>query len=75
MAFGSALIALTENETIELAIEMQALRIPRGSIEVEAVFEGVEGGVMALLCRMGLYSSDVFPTVNGMRSQQAIAID
>jgi hypothetical protein len=30
---------------------------------------------MALLCRMGLYSSDVFPTVNGMRSQQAIAID
>jgi hypothetical protein len=44
VAFGSALIALTENETIELAIEMQALRIPRGSIEVEAVFEGVEGG-------------------------------
>ena len=44
VAFGSALIALAENETIELVIEMQALRIPRGSIEVEAVFEGVGGG-------------------------------
>lgn len=44
VAFGSALIVLAENETVELAIAMQALRAPLGSIEVEAVFEGVEGG-------------------------------
>lgn len=44
VAFGSALVQIQENETVVLAIEMQALRSPRGSIEVEAVFEGTPGG-------------------------------
>ena len=45
VAFGSALVQIQENETVVIAVEMQALRSPRGSIEVEAVFEGTpEGG-------------------------------
>ncbi len=46
VAFGSALVQIRENETVVVAVEMQALRLPRGSIEVEAVFEGIseEGG-------------------------------
>jgi hypothetical protein len=46
VAFGSALVQIQENETVVVAIEMLELRSPRGSIEIEAVFEGVsqEGG-------------------------------
>jgi hypothetical protein len=46
VAFGSALVQIRENETVTVAIQMQALRSPRGSIEIEAVFEGSpeEGG-------------------------------
>jgi len=46
VAFGSALVQIQENETVVVAIEMLELRSLRGSIEIEAVFEGVsqEGG-------------------------------
>ena len=44
IAFGAALVQVRENETVVVAIEMQALRSPRGSIEVEAVFEDLQEG-------------------------------
>jgi len=44
IAFGFALVQVRENETVVVAIEMQALRSPRGSIEVEAVFEDLQEG-------------------------------
>ena len=44
IAFGSKLVQISENETVDVHVEMSPLRTPRGSIEVEAVFEDVEGG-------------------------------
>lgn len=44
VAFGSELVQIGENETVDVLIEMSPLRTRRGSIEVEAVFEDAEGG-------------------------------